>query len=450
MADSGTRWRELTLPAAAIRPADAVLEAMSPADYALDCGGLGAEGLTTAQAARRRALCGPNAVASHRARAWSVVWHQLRSPLMALLIAAAVASFVVGEHNDAVIIGVIVGLSVGLGFVNEFKAEKAAAALHSQVTRHASTMRDGVATSLRVEDIVPGDVVLLRLGDIVPADMRLIEVDGLQCEESGLTGESLPVDKSIEPVPDGVSMADLRCCALMGTVVHAGDGRGVVVATGRRTEFGRIAAGLQRSQGETPFQQGLRRFSLLLVIVAGVLTTTIFGVNLLLQRPFLESLLFSLAIAVGITPQLLPAVVSTSLAAGSRALAHRKVLVKRLVCIEDLGDVDVLFTDKTGTLTQGRVDFMREVPASGANAETVRLGLLASEATTGAPSAGVGSLDEALWRSPATRGCPPGSEWLPAGAVPAVRPRTPACVCCCPGRLRTPDVDHEGCPRDGA
>ena len=120
---------------------------------------------------------------------------------MALLIAAAVASFVVGEHNDAVIIAVIVGLSVGLGFVNEFRAVRAAAALHSQVTRHVTTMRDGVAASLRVEDLVPGDVVLLRLGDMVPADMRLIEVDGLQCEEPGLTGESLPVDKSMEPVP---------------------------------------------------------------------------------------------------------------------------------------------------------------------------------------------------------------------------------------------------------
>ena len=160
----------------------------------------------------------------------------------------------------------------------------------------------------------------------------------------------------------------------MGTVVHAGSGRGVVVATGARTEFGQIAAGLSTHPLETEFQVGLRQFSMLLVYVAGALTTSIFVINVALHRPVIDALLFSLAIAVGITPQLLPAVVSTSLAAGSRRMSRRKVLVKRLVCIEDLGNVDVLFTDKTGTLTQGQISFMRAVPAAGTARRRAALG----------------------------------------------------------------------------
>ncbi|MCT9008893.1 HAD-IC family P-type ATPase, partial [Streptomyces rhizosphaerihabitans] len=183
-----------------------------------------------------------------------------------------------------------------------------------------------------------------------------------------------------------------------------GAARGVVVATGARTEFGKIAAGLDTHPLDTEFQVGLRRFSMLLVYVAGALTTSIFVINVALHKPIIDALLFSLAIAVGITPQLLPAVVSTSLAAGSRRMSRRKVLVKRLVCIEDLGDVDVLFTDKTGTLTTGRIEFMRAVPADGRHAEAVvRWGLLGTEnEARDAQDVGGNPLDQALWRSPAT------------------------------------------------
>ena len=292
---------------------------------------------------------------SHRARAWAVLWHQLRSPLLLLLLVAATASFFVGERTDALIIGMIVGLSVGLGFVNEYRAEKAAQALHSQIRHQALVLRDGEAVAIDVTQLVAGDIVELRLGDIVPADIRLLDCSGLECDESVLTGESMPVEKSAVLVPAGTALADLTGAALMGTVVHAGSARGVVVATGPRTGFGRIATGLGTRQLDTEFQLGLRRFSMLLVYVAGALTVSIFVINVVLLRPILDALLFSLAIAVGITPQLLPAVVSTSLAAGSRRMARRKVLVKRLVCIEDLGNIDVLFTDKTGTLTQGRI-----------------------------------------------------------------------------------------------
>ena len=359
-------------------------------------------GLTTAEAARRRIRHGPNAVASHRARAWLVLWHQLRSPLLGLLLAAATASAFVGQRNDAVIIGLIIALSVGLGFVNEYRAEKAAEALHDQVRRRATVVRDGAAVSVDVVDLVPGDVVRLQLGDIVPADLRLLEVHDLECEESILTGESLPVEKGVTPVRAGTGLADLTSAALMGTVVHTGSGTAVVVATGPSTAFGAIAAGLSTHQLDTAFQLGLRRFSMLLVYVAAALTASIFVINVALDKPVLDALLFSLAIAVGITPQLLPAVVSSSLAAGSRQMRRRKVLVKRLVCIEDLGDVDVLFTDKTGTLTDGRIQFARAVPGTVADpAAVLRWGLLATETPAGAGPRG-NPLDQALWDSPAS------------------------------------------------
>lgn len=363
-----------------------------------------ATGLTSEEVARRRAVHGPNAVATHHARVLPVLWHQLDSPLLGLLLVAAAASAFVGEQSDAVIIGLIVVASVGLGFANEYRAERTAASLHSQVSHDAVVLRDGDVARVDVTTLVPGDVVLLTLGEVVPADLRLVTVAGLECDESVLSGESQPVEKTTEAVDASASLAELTGCALMGTVVHAGGARGVVVAIGSRTELGAVATGLSTHQSDTEFQLGLRRFSMLLVRVAGVLTGTILVVNVLLHRPFLDALLFSLAIAVGITPQLLPAVVSTSLAAGSRQMGRRKVLVKRLVCIEDLGDVDVLFTDKTGTLTAGRIDFARAVPVEGSRSDdVVRWGLLCSDHVEGEAAGVAGNpLDEALWESPAT------------------------------------------------
>jgi P-type Mg2+ transporter len=374
---------------------------LSAADVLRGLGVTAGAGLSGVEVARRQARWGSNAVSSHRARLWPVLWHQLRSPLLGLLLAAAAASYVVGERGSAVIIGVIVGLSVVLGFVNEYRAEKAAEALHSEIRHRTLVIRDSQPSTVDVTALVPGDVVELRLGDIVPADLRLFEVTGLECDESVLTGESLPVDKNAAPVQPGAPLAELACCALMGTVVHAGSGSGVVVSTGARTEFGAIAAGLRTHQLDTEFQVGLRRFSMLLVYVAGALTTSIFVINVVLHKPIIDALLFSLAIAVGITPQLLPAVVSTSLAAGSRRMRRRKVLVKRLVCIEDLGDVDVLFTDKTGTLTRGRIDYVRAVPAGHHDPDTVlRWGLVCTDGR----AVGGNPLDQALWQSAAAEG----------------------------------------------
>lgn len=264
-------------------------------------------GLTRAEAERRARSLGPNAVRSHRARLVPVIARQLRSPLLLLLAVTATVSFFLGERSNAVVIGVIVAMSVGLGTWNEYRAEKAADALHERIRHRATAVREGRADDIDLAALVPGDIVELRPGELVPADLRLLTVNGLQCDESVLTGDSVPVLKSTDPLPADTPTAELSCCALMGTVVAGGRGRGVVTATGGSTQFGRIAAGLAKRQPETEFQIGLRKFSMLLVRVAAVLTIGIFAINLILHRPMLDALMFSLAIAVGISPQLLPA-----------------------------------------------------------------------------------------------------------------------------------------------
>ncbi|NUR87167.1 MAG: magnesium-translocating P-type ATPase [Nonomuraea sp.] len=362
----------------------------------------GPAGLDEAEAGRRLASVGPNAVRTHRVSAWAVLARQLRSALLALLLIAALVSFVVGQRTDAVVIGVIIAISVGLGFVNEYRAEQAGAALHDRIRHRAVVVRSGEAREVDVTELVPGDRVRLALGQVVPADLRLLEVTGLACDEAMLTGESAPVTKNVAVLPAVAGPGELTPCALMGTVVRAGSATGVVVATGTRTAFGRIAVGLGRKHPPTEFQVGLAQFSTLLARVAAVLTAMIFVINLVLDRPLLDAILFSLAIAVGITPQLLPAIVTTSLATGTRRLARQRVLVKRLVCVEDLGNVEVLFTDKTGTLTEGALALREAVGADGRPANLPLLyGLLANEATTesGAPVGG-NALDEALWRAP--------------------------------------------------
>jgi P-type Mg2+ transporter len=392
---------------AAVSPAVTAVEAATlPAGDVLARLGSSPEGLAEEEAARRLRAVGPNAVRSHRARAWPVLMSQLRSPLLLLLAVTALASAFLGQASDAVIIGVILVASVSMGFANEYKAAKAAEALHSSIRHRCVVLRGGHPRTVDVTGLVPGDVIDVQLGQVVPADLRLLATAGLECDESVLTGEPVPAEKSAEPVAAGTPLAELRCCALMGTVVRAGSGTGVVVATGGQAEFGRIALGLGERQPETEFQVGLRKFSMLLVQVAGTLTGAIFVINVVLHKPVIDALLFSLAIAVGISPQLLPAVVSTSLAAGSRQLARSKVLVKRLVCIEDLGDVDVLFTDKTGTLTEGSLRFMRSSgPGGAADDQPFLLGLLCNEAVVeDGRAAGGNPLDIALWDSPAAAG----------------------------------------------
>ena len=318
--------------------------------------GTSPEGLTSDDAARRLAQSGLNAVVQTRNTAWDVFLRQLKNPFLLLLVATAVLSIVLGDRNDAYIILAIVALSVGLGFVNEYRAESAVADLQKRVSPNATVKRDGVMKAIPVPELVPGDLVELTVGDIVPADLRLIEVHALECDESALTGESIPAEKIVRAVAAGATPLDLADCAFMGTVVKNGAGHGVVVATGKRAALGTVAKSLASQPPETAFEQGLSAFSRLLIQITVGLTVSIFAANALLHHgTWLDSLLFALAIAIGITPQLLPAIVTISLSMGAQALAKRQVIVKRLVSIEDLGNIQVLFTDKTGTLTEGRI-----------------------------------------------------------------------------------------------
>jgi len=380
---------------AAQRPVDEVLARMatSPA------------GLPPAEAGQRLLAHGPNAVRGHGARPWRVLVRQVGNPLLVLLVAAALTSLLVGERADALIILAIISLSVGLGFVNEYRSERAVERLHQRIRHRAVAVRGGAMCQVDVTDLVPGDVVLLDVGDIVPADLRLLEAHGLECDEAVLTGESLPAAKTVAPVRVLESEQHLPSCAFMGTVVRGGTGRGVVVATGPATAFGEIARGLGTSAVETGFQQGLRGFSGLLVRVTVILAVSIFAINALLHRPLIEAALFALAIAVGLTPQLLPAIVTISLSYGADRLAKRSVLVKRLVSIEDFGNVEVLFTDKTGTLTEGRLTLAAALDAGGRpSAQVLVLGLLCNSAAAEAGSVvGGNPLDRALWEAPGAR-----------------------------------------------
>ena len=358
----------------------------------------GLEGLSQTEVDCRVREFGANVLAIHRVRASVVLWRQLKNPILILLLGAALVSGLTGGGTNAIIIAVIVLLSVGLGFFNEFRAAVAMSTLRSKISQNATVHRDGTVAQIPVTELVPGDVVTLNLGTLVPADVRLLSVDEFECDEAVLTGESMPAPKSEIAVakPDASSLAN---CAYMGTIVHQGSALAVVVQTGTRTAFGRIATGDTDNQGQSAYEVGLAKFSRFLNLVAALLTIFIFAVNIILSRPLIEALLFSLAIAVGIAPEMMPAIVTVSLSSGSRALAAKKVLVKRLVAIEDLGNIELLFTDKTGTLTEGVITFEHALNVDGESADRpLLLGLVCNESTMSETGpVGGNSLDQALW-----------------------------------------------------
>jgi len=360
-------------------------------------------GLTSGEARRRLAIVGPNAFGGRRVRPLVTLVRQFNNPLLLLLAAAAITSIIVGEHTDAVIIVLIVALSVVLGFVNEFRSERAIEDLHRQVRHSATVSRDDRPCKIDVAALVPGDFVHLDVGDVVPADLRLTAANGLECDEAALTGEPAAVEKSAIPDANAAGETTAHSCAYMGTIVRSGTGDGIVVKTGLATAFGRIADRLGTAMPVTAFQRGLKDFSALLIRITAVLTISIFVLNAFFHHPWLESLLFALAVAVGLTPQLLPAIVTISLSTGAQRLAARKVIVKRLVAIEDFGNVEVLFTDKTGTLTVGHISYAGSLDRMGApSADVLRLGLLCNSAVVedGRVISG-NALDAALWEGAA-------------------------------------------------
>ncbi|QKS16902.1 HAD-IC family P-type ATPase [Curtobacterium sp. Csp2] len=345
-----------------------------------------AEGLSSAAASARLVEDGPNAVGTSAPSLMRTIGGQFRNVVLLLLLVTAVVSAVLGQVQDAIVIAVILLTSVGLGAVNEYRSALVSSAMTDRLRHTARVLRDGVWTTVDVRDIVVGDLVRLGVGSVVPADATLVSAQDLELDESVLTGESRPVERRSDQL------------VLQGAVVVSGSGDARVSATGRATEFGGIAAGLRSRAPETAFQAGLARFSMLLVWVAVSLMVLIVVAGVAFSRPLLTTVLFALAIAVGVTPQLLPAVVSTALASGARLLKRSDVLVKRLVCVEDLGGVDVLVTDKTGTLTSGGLRFQDALDPTGRPAPTL-LGVARATVPPDVPDGGTaGSVADALDR----------------------------------------------------
>ena len=315
------------------------------------------EGLSTKRAASLLRRYGPNELAEHKINIWKIIFDQAKDPIMILLFITGVLSFFLESVSGGIVICVILFLSLAIGAFNEWRSQRTADSLKKRISHSASCLRDGVFSEAKVESLVPGDIVRMYDGEVVPADVRLLKVEDFSCDESALTGESRPAKKSVAPDPDAVSVVDCKSCALMGTIVREGSATGVVVATGSQAELGSIACQLASNRAPTDFQIGIKKYSNFLMIVAFIGTLLILIINGLLGKGWISSALFAFSVAIGITPELLPVLVSTSLTAGSRMLAKKKVLVKQLMCIEDLGGVDVLVTDKTGTITNGHISF---------------------------------------------------------------------------------------------
>jgi Ca2+-transporting ATPase len=323
-------------------------------------------GLSGAEATRRLAEYGPNELeAVGRISPWTILLAQFKNVLIIILLIATAISIFLGHGIEAIAIAVIVLFAVLLGFVQEYRAERAIEALRQMAAPTATVLRDGEEVDIPARDLVPGDVILLRAGDKVPADVRLIEVVNLQIEEAALTGESVPVAKQTAPVQNGeLPLGDRRNMAYAGTVVTYGRGRGVVVATGMNTEFGKIAQMLQTIEtAKTPLQENLDRVGHTLARAAFGVVVVIVILSLWRGQPLLDMLIFGIALAVAVVPEALPAVVTISLAIGVQRMVKRHALVRRLAAVETLGSTSVICSDKTGTLTKDEMTVRKIVVA---------------------------------------------------------------------------------------
>jgi Mg2+-importing ATPase len=332
------------------------------------------EGLSPEEAGRRLSQYGPNLLKppTRSGPLWLLLG-QFKSPIILILFFAAGLSFYLGDHADAEIILAIVLVSGLLGFWQEHGAASAVAKLLVAVQTKAQVLRGGAAAEVPLEQVVPGDIVVLSAGSSVPGDCRVIESRDLFVDEATLTGETYPAEKSSESVPADTPLAKRTSALFMGTHVVSGSGKAVVVSTGRQTEFGKISDHLRLRPPETEFERGIRQFGLLLVKVTLVLVIIIFAINVYFQRPVLEAFLFAMALAVGLTPSLLPAIISVNLSHGARRMAQLKVIVRRLASIENFGSMNVLCSDKTGTLTEGQLRLMSALDLDGKDSEKVFL-----------------------------------------------------------------------------
>jgi Mg2+-importing ATPase len=332
----------------------------------------GKNGLTGDEAGKRLARFGANLLTKQkRSDALSLLIGQFKSPIIIILFLATGLSLFLGDIADAAIILSIVLVSGLLGFWQERGATNAVQKLLSIVRIKAAVVRNGTPTEVPVEEIVPGDIVILDAGDIVPGDGLLLESKDLFIDEAMLTGETFPTEKAEALLPEGAILGLRTNSIWMGTHVVSGGARALIVRTGKETEFGKVSERLKLRPQETEFERGIKQFGYFLMQVTMALVVAIFAINVYLARPVLESILFSLALAVGLTPQLLPAIISINLSHGAKRMALKKVIVKRLASIEDFGSMNIICSDKTGTLTEGIVKVQSVCDIEGVSSEKV-------------------------------------------------------------------------------
>ena len=345
-----------------------------------------AHGLTQLEAAERARQCGPNEVAQERppgrfARLLKIV----RNPLVILLTALSTISFATGDARAGTVMAVMVVLSVALRFIQEARADSAAAALKQMIHVTATVMRDAAAKEMPLRDLVPGDIIVLSAGDMIPGDVRLMLCKDLFVSQGSLTGESMPVEKFHEAeAKPASSPIELKNTCFMGTSVQSGTATAVVVATGAHTYLGSMAGAITEEPPPTAFDQGLDRFTWLMLQLMAVMVPLVFLINGVTKHDWKGAFFFAMAVAVGLTPEMLPMIVSVCLSKGALAMSRKKVIVKRLNAIQNFGGMDVLCTDKTGTLTEDRVILQRHCNVEGRDSDEVLLdGYLISYFQTG-------------------------------------------------------------------
>ncbi|RDE15679.1 MAG: magnesium-translocating P-type ATPase [Candidatus Thorarchaeota archaeon] len=331
-------------------------------------------GLASADAAERLQLYGPNRIKTKkRSGAFILFVNQFRSPLVLILLGAAFLAFVTSDDTDGLIITSIVLLSSIIGFWEEHVSTNAVEKLLSIISVTAEVSRDGAKVEIPLEGVVPGDIAILNAGDIVPGDCIILESKDLFVNEAALTGETLPDDKRSGVVDPDTQLSKRANMVFMGTSVTSGTARVVVVNTGLRTEFGKVAERLSVKEPKTEFERGMDKFGSMLMQLALLFVLAIFALNVYFERPILDSFLFALALAVGITPELLPAITSITLAHGAKQMAEKKVIVKKLNSIENFGSMNILCSDKTGTITEGIMHVHSAVGPTGNDSERVLL-----------------------------------------------------------------------------
>ncbi|NID14323.1 magnesium-translocating P-type ATPase [Luteibacter yeojuensis] len=352
------------------------------------------DGLTASSATQRLKQFGHNALTGPAARPWlSLLLSRFSSPLVIILVVAALVSLLVREWVEAWIVLGIVLLTAVLSFIQEYRASVAIEALRRRVTVTANVIRDGALQAIRAEQVVPGDIIELSAGALVPVDALVLDARSCYVNQAMLTGETLPVEKRPGTCAVESGLAARDNCVFMGTSVRSGWARVVAVDTGRATVFGAIARRLVLRPPETEFERGLRRFGGLLIRLMLIVVVAVLAIHIVMHRPTIDTLLFAAALAVGLSPELLPAILTITLSYGARAMAREGVIVKRLNAIENLGSMDVLCTDKTGTLTRGVIELDAAVDADGQPAaEVLRLAVLNARLQTGIRNA----LDDAV------------------------------------------------------